>query len=298
MSATLQPPAAPADWHIVSLQLTAAERESRAGEAAALLGRAPVCLEPADRPEQAWLEFYFAEPLEAELAATVLRGRFPDCPCATRLCAARDWAARGRERFRRRTVGRLLIVPAWDADPLPADALVLRLEPGLSFGTGEHFTTRFCLERLEALIRPAAPPPAALLDVGCGSGILALAAARLGVPRVVAFDHDPLCVAQARAEARRNGLEPMLTIEPGDVLAPLPPGPFPIVCANLYSGLLEAVAPRLTAVGNGVLILSGLLESQAETVARAFQAQGAREVLRDGDGEWVGLVLRCPDHAS
>jgi len=209
-----------------------------------------------------------------------------------------DWAAAWREHFRPIAVGRaLLVAPPWET-PATTERVVLVIEPGRAFGTGHHGTTAGCLELLEALV--AGGPPARALDLGTGSGILAIAAARLGVADVLACDSDPDAVAAAVANATRNGVGARVHARLADA-ATLDTGPAPLVLANLLAAAHHALAGRyasLVAAG-GALVLGGLLDAEADGVAGALAAHGFRgEAARSLDG-WTSLALRhAPLHAG
>jgi ribosomal protein L11 methyltransferase len=209
-----------------------------------------------------------------------------------------DWAAAWREHFRPVAVGRaLLVTPPWET-PAASDRVVLAIEPGRAFGTGHHGTTAGCLELLEALV--AAERPARAIDLGTGSGILAIAAARLGVAEVVACDTDPDAIAAALTNAARNGVDGRVRAVMADA-ATLAAEPAPLVLANLLAAAHRALAPRyrqLVAVG-GALVLGGLLDAEADAVAAALAVHGfRREATRSLEG-WASLALRhAPLHAS
>jgi ribosomal protein L11 methyltransferase len=209
-----------------------------------------------------------------------------------------DWAAAWREHFRPVAVGkRLLIAPPWDT-PAPGDRLVLTIEPGRAFGTGHHGTTAGCLELLESIVTLEQPSRA--LDLGTGSGILAIAAARLGVAEVLACDSDPDAIAAAAANAAVNGVADRVRASMADV-ATLAAEPVPLVLANLLAAAHRAFAARyarLTSAG-GLLVAGGLLDAEADDVARALAAHGfRREAARSLEG-WTSLALRhAPLHAS
>lgn len=207
------------------------------------------------------------------------------------LCRVQDWTTFWRHHFRVLEVGqRLRIVPVWEQAP-DRKRLNLKMDPGLSFGTGDHFTTRFCLEALEAAC--IAIRPQSMLDAGTGSGILAIAAAKLGVPRIAAFDNDPVCVKQSRKNASLNRLHRgRIRFFEADVLEPGWERPAAdIVCANILTPILIQAAPSLWQATRQQLILTGIREPEGDVVAQAFAAQGAHEILRDGDGEWCGLAF-------
>lgn len=192
-----------------------------------------------------------------------------------------DWSERWKEFHRPLALGdRLAVRPPWEP-ALGADVEIV-IDPGQAFGTGAHATTRMCLELLLEL-----EPAGALLDLGCGSGVLAIAAARLGWGPVMAVDYDPLSVAATRANAAANGVE--LEVARRDLRSdPLPDAP--TVLANLLRPLLLEYARRLT-VPLRTLIASGLLVEEADEIAAAFAVHGLRERARRERGEWAALLL-------
>ena len=206
---------------------------------------------------------------------------------ATTAVEALDWTAVARSHHRPVAIGRRLVVaPPWDVPDAPGRE-VLVIEPGMAFGTGQHATTRGCLEAIEAAV--AAGGVTRALDVGTGSGILALALARLGVPRVVAIDADPQVLPVARENLGRNGAT-RVAVSVGTAAGV--EGRFDLVVANLLADLLvrEADALRARTGDDGRLIVSGLLESQAAAVLAAYPGWRATEDYRD-EG-WCTLVLR------
>ena len=209
-----------------------------------------------------------------------------------------DWAAAWREHFRPIAVGRgLLVAPPWEA-PATSNRVVVTIEPGRAFGTGQHGTTAGCLELLEGLV--AAERPARLIDVGTGSGILAIAAARLGVIDVLACDVDPDAVAATRANAARNGVAGQVRALVADA-ASLAAPPAPLVLANLLASAHRVLGPsyRRLVDDGGALVLGGLLEAEADDVVGVLGAHGfRREAARSLEG-WTSLVLRhAPLHPS
>jgi ribosomal protein L11 methyltransferase len=197
-----------------------------------------------------------------------------------------DWVARYREGFRAFEVAGFRIVPAWQA-PLAPDPRVLVVDPGRAFGTGTHQTTRLCLRALAEL---ASRPLRRVLDLGAGTGLLGIAAARLGAETVVAVDLDPEAVSSARRHAALNGVA--LGLVRGDGGRALRRGAFDLVLANLAAPLLidrcDEVA-SLVACG-GTAVLSGLLATEQREVAAAYAPFGRVEPRLDG--EWAALVLR------
>lgn len=201
---------------------------------------------------------------------------------------ADDWAERWRAWHRPVDVTsgarRLRVRPPWEA-PLGEDGVLeLVVDPGQAFGTGAHATTRLCLELLLGL----APGAGALADWGTGTGVLAIAARRLGWGPVVAVDNDPLSLEAAAHNARENGVD----IEVGRVDVRREPPPWaPTVCANLLRPLLLEVARNVERLPDR-LIVSGLLREESDEVAAAFAGRGLAEADRRSSGEWSALLLR------
>jgi len=198
----------------------------------------------------------------------------------------RDWTRAWMDRFEPMSFGRRLwIVPGGMPAPAAADAVIIHLDPGLAFGTGTHPTTALCLEWLDGWDGAGRT----VVDYGCGSGILGIAAALLGARRVVAVDNDPQALSATADNAARNGVGSRV-----EVLAPddyVPTG-HDLVLANILAGPLVELAPRLvtSAVPGGTLVLSGLLEEQVADVAPAYRGacREAGVAVRDG---WARLDL-------
>ena len=180
---------------------------------------------------------------------------------------------------------RLWIVPSWHDSPDPA-AVNLVLDPGMAFGTGSHPTTRLCLEWLEKNVTTGCT----LLDYGCGSGILAIAAARLGAARVAGVDIDPQAVEAARANAERNGVTALFA----DSAQPVA-GEYDLVVANILSNPLRVLAPAICAHvrSGGRLALSGILREQADEII-AIYAQWLPMQVADVREDWVCLAGTKP----
>ncbi|MDD3530033.1 MAG: 50S ribosomal protein L11 methyltransferase [Gallionellaceae bacterium] len=177
--------------------------------------------------------------------------------------AEQDWVRLTQSQFDPIPIsGRLWIVPSWHQAPDP-QAITIVLDPGLAFGTGSHPTTRLCLQWLEANLRGGET----VLDYGCGSGILAIAAARLGAARVVGVDIDPLAVQAARDNASSNGVACEFML-PGE----LADGLYDVVVANILTNPLKALMPLLAAHvrSGGTIVLSGILEAQAGEVMAIY----------------------------
>jgi ribosomal protein L11 methyltransferase len=217
-------------------------------------------------------------------------------PLQTRVIAEEDWANAWKRFFFPHRVGkRLVIVPSWRRRARGPDDLVIRLDPGMAFGTGLHPTTRMTLALLEEHVRPGDH----VLDFGCGSVILSIAAARLGAERVEALDVDAIAVEVARENARRNKVVRKIgirraTVEPG---VPVPGAPFDVVAANISAFVLKNAANGLyDAVKTGApAILSGILVSGADDVRATYEAAGWHYVETRTEGDWIAMVVRRPD---
>ncbi|MDF2074323.1 50S ribosomal protein L11 methyltransferase [Pseudomonas mendocina] len=195
-----------------------------------------------------------------------------------------DWERSWMDNFQPMRFGRRLwIVPSWHAAPEP-DAVNLLLDPGLAFGTGTHPTTALCLEWLDG--QPL--DSCCVLDFGCGSGILAIAALLLGAPQAVGTDIDPQALEASRDNASRNGIDPARF--PVYLPADLPQQPADVVVANILAGPLVSLAPQITALvkGGGRLALSGILAEQADEVRAAYAGAFDLDPTATKDG-WVRI---------
>jgi len=200
-----------------------------------------------------------------------------------------NWAESWKRHFKPLEIdGALLVKPSWSRRRPRKGQSAVVLDPGLSFGTGHHPTTAFCLRELAD--RCPHGQPQAFLDLGTGSGILAIAAAKLGYAPVRAIDLDPAAVRVARANARRNGVSRKIQIVCQDVAKlPLrPPQHYDLICANLLSTLLVSQRKRIVRQlkPGGSLILAGILKSEFNLVARNYSAMGLQLVVEKGEKEW------------
>lgn len=247
------------------------------------LNAEPACwLEPGE--DVARVDAYFESKAGARAAAARVEGS------TVERIGEESWTGFWKDHFHATPIGRRLqTVPAWE-DPPANGRIAIRIDPRLSFGTGSHFTTRFCLEALEASID--ALHPQSMVDAGAGSGILSIAAALLGVPDIEGFDFDPTSVERCHANAALNNLPPdRIRFLQLDIHDWRPSAPRDIVCANILSGILADCAQTLWNATARHLILSGIRLTEAEGIIARFTSLGARLLRHDTDQEWSGLLF-------
>jgi len=200
------------------------------------------------------------------------------------------WTENWRSHFVPIAMGRRLrIVPPWDESRDPERVTVV-INPGAAFGTGRHETTALCLEVIEETVVPGAR----VADIGCGSGVLGIAAAKLGAARVVASDIEAAAVEATRENAEANGVAERIFVT--ESATPPSSEVFDLVVANIYSDTLVALAEALTTcVGpSGTLVLSGIEASRSADVERAYVARGLQRTAIRTRGEWAALVFSRP----
>jgi len=200
-----------------------------------------------------------------------------------------DWRERWKAFFHTTRVGeRLVVRPSWETHDAREGDLVIVLDPGQAFGTGTHETTRLVMRELEARVSGGEH----VLDVGCGSGILGIAALKLGAARVVAVDVDPIAVRVTDENAEINGV----AIEASTTLIEDVPGRYPIVLANIRSPILIPMTESLVAhlTPGGVLVLSGLLAEEESEIRAVYDAHLRFDGVRR-DGDWIALAYRSEE---
>ncbi|MDD3276006.1 MAG: 50S ribosomal protein L11 methyltransferase [Kiritimatiellales bacterium] len=233
------------------------------------------------------LEIYFNDTIEAEIASRAME-HFPNFGKAIREYADEEWAESWKKHFKPMDIGQnLRVVPPWLSGE--TDRIELVINPGLSFGTGNHFTTRFCLEQLDRFVPQSGAKT--MLDIGTGSGVLAIAAVKLGVESALGVDFDPICVECSAENAEANGVADKTTFRQHDITHGWPDEKYDIVCANIYSTLLIDNASTLLRVAGKYLMLTGIREMELDGVADTFVQLGGKEIVRDSDNEWGGLVF-------
>jgi ribosomal protein L11 methyltransferase len=208
-----------------------------------------------------------------------------------------DWLAENRRSFKPIAIGRYFVHPTHYDGAVPANARVIMLDAATAFGSGEHETTRGCLSLLGRLGRRMRP--GRVLDLGCGSGILSIAAAKTWPCRVTAADIDPESVRVCSENVVRNGVAGRVMVTESDGLraaAIRRHGPYDVVLANILAGPLIRLAPALSrsVARPGLLILSGLLAEQVPGVLAAYRRQGLRPIARQRYGEWPSVLLQKP----
>jgi len=198
----------------------------------------------------------------------------------------RDWLEEWKQNWQPVEIGRFVIAPPWSNLGNTHDRIVIRIEPGMAFGTGTHETTRLCLQAIEKLFAGRA----SFLDVGAGTGILAIAAAKLSPQaRIEACDTDEMAVSIARENAEANGVLDQIEFRAGSIDDSTASAD--LVCANLTADVIVRLLPSLVSLTCGKLILSGILETQLELVQAALLACGVSEFEIEQDGEWVALIV-------
>lgn len=257
--------------------------------------------------KRAWLVGIFADEPEATKAWSVVTPLLAEAGVVLvgepvrRAMGDADWRDSYKAHFHAWQFGHLHWVPVWERETfkLPAGDAVLWLDPGLAFGTGNHETTRLCVERLVRLAETGKRKPESLrvIDAGCGSGILALSAVRLGYRDVVGFDNDPEAVRVSEENAALNDIAGRVRFFTGDLVSGFTDGAGDIVLANILGHVLIQFANELTraVAPGGTLILSGILAAEVEQVRAAF-AQVAPEWKQESRtmGEWSDVMLVRP----
>ena len=261
------------------------ERLEAAGALAVTLvdaGDAPVVEPPpaAEARPQAWSEACVSALFGLDANLDAARRAFAGTPTEVEFVAERDWSQTWRRFAPTRRFGPLVIAPVHV--PAPDAGVVMRLDPGLAFGTGAHPTTQLCLHWLAR--RSLAGK--SVLDYGCGSGVLGIAARLLGAGRVVAVDADPQALVATTANAARNRAS--IVVASGEAFSP---APFAVVLANILADALVDLAPRLVGclAEEGEIALCGILDDQAHRVAMAYARHGLRLQRRDGRDGWALL---------
>ena len=219
-------------------------------------------------------------------------GLRPIGPLTTRTVHESDWAEAWKDHFPVMRIGRRLVIrPTWREHNAAPDDVVLDLDPGMAFGTGLHPTTRLCLAATEDAADHGLLRDARVLDVGCGSGILAIAALKLGAASVLGVDTDPIAIEATTANAERNGIGARVAVRAGSL--PTLAGPFDVILANLIASVLIDLAPAIRAElrAGGTLIASGIFVDREAAVTAAFRDESLTVRRRTSEGDWIALEL-------
>jgi ribosomal protein L11 methyltransferase len=230
--------------------------------------------------------------LRSRLDALTLSEKLPRLSFAE--VSEQDWSEQWKQSFTVQRVGqRVVIAPSWEEYERQTGEIVVTLDPGQAFGTGEHQTTRLCLAAIERLIRPGD----AVVDVGTGSGILAIAAARLGAGSVVAIENDPKAVLVANENIERNGLAKFVTVVEGTLGSELlKEQTADLIVLNISSAIVRdsmADVARTLKPG-GFYVASGFIDETLPAVQRAAASAGMRMLGVDEEGEWRCIVASAP----
>ena len=251
--------------------------------------------------DEAWLRIFTEDEAAAHEILKQLERALPDwqelLASTPRLAVdsvrKQDWSECWKEHFHAfRASRRIVVKPSWeDFTPESADDILLELDPGMSFGTGYHGTTRACLEFMDELADELGP--VSFLEAGCGSGILSLAAVKLGFTPVVAFDHDPQAVMCARENLALAGAS-HVAVSTADVAAFAPEQPFAVVAANILAHILDRYAESIASfvAPAGHLLLAGILTEQYAGIKARYEALGFREQRTRTINEWTSGIYR------
>lgn len=305
-SASIPAASPPLRWWQISV-LAPADQADRIADALTPLLYGGVAMHPAIAPIEGTEDYRLPEnaptevtgylPMDADLLAkrsqlqTLVHDRWPTATITESELRDEDWSEGWKAHFKTLRVGNLLVHPAWRTPRLrPGDVEVV-LDPGMAFGTGDHPTTRACLRGVVRLLRPGMR----VFDLGTGSAILAIAAAKLGARAVLGVDIDELAVQAARDNVAVNGVADTVAIELGGADHPSVAafGPADLVLANLNSALHERLAAQIlpTVKPGGPVMASGVGSAGLEGVLAAYRAAGARRITVRNLGEWRALTI-------
>jgi ribosomal protein L11 methyltransferase len=255
----------------------------------------------ADKPSDVLVKCYVAEDIAGEVVASILRDiadakersegflPFGTLEDTKRLVDGDDWIDVWKKHFRPIHLGAIVVVPEWiDYTPAENEHVVL-LDSNMAFGTGEHETTSMCVELMQEYITPSS----VCIDVGCGSGILGISAIKLGAEKAYLTDIDPIAVESSLHNAKLNGVDTQTVVAHSNLLENTDVQG-DIMMANITGEVLKMLAPSIpkNLKKDGVLILSGIIESRLEMVKQAYEAVGMQVIFEKRKGDWFALVLK------
>lgn len=230
-------------------------------------------------------------PPEQDIAGVLrqVQAAVPEAVCETAPADPIDWSVHWRDKLHAHTLGRLTIAPTWLADQYePATTIVI--DPGMAFGTGDHPTTRGATRLMQDVVRPGL----VVADLGAGSAVLSIAAAKLGASRVFAIEYDGEAIANAEENVRRNGAEGVVHVFEGDATILLPlVAPVDAIVANIISSVLVELLPAMHAAlrQGGRAVLSGILLDERESMIEALGADGWRLEREDVEDVWWSITI-------
>ena len=254
-----------------------------------------------DKPTDVLVKCYVAEDLAGEYLPAILKDiyeakersegflNFGTLEDTKRTVDGDDWIDVWKKHFRPIHLGNIVVVPEWiEYAPAPHESVVL-LDSNMAFGTGEHETTSMCVELMQDYITPEST----CIDVGCGSGILGISAIKLGAKKAYLTDIDPIAVESSLHNAKLNGVDSQTVVAHSNLLEDTEVQG-DIMMANITGEVLKMLAPSIpkNLKKDGVLILSGIIESRLEMVKAAYEAVGMQVVFEKRKGEWFALVLK------
>ena len=254
-----------------------------------------------DKPSDVLVKCYIAEDVATEIVGNILRdidnaktlsdGAIPfgTLEDTKRQVDGDDWIDVWKKHFRPIHLGRIVVVPEWiEYTPAPEEEVVL-LDSNMAFGTGEHETTSMCVELMQEYITP----DSVCIDVGCGSGILGISAIKLGAKKAYLTDIDPIAVESSLHNSKLNGVDGKTVVALSNLLDDTDVKG-DVMMANITGEVLKMLAPSIpkNLAADGVLILSGIIESRLEMVKAAYEAVGLKVVFERRKGEWFALVLK------
>lgn len=204
-----------------------------------------------------------------------------------------DWAEAWKQYFKPERIGKIVIKPSWEEFIPSGNEVVIELDPGMAFGTGTHPTTRLCLKLLQEIITPQTK----MLDVGTGSGILALSGAKLGAAKVTAMDIDPVAVKVTLDNIKRNRMEGLIEVYESNLLNRRLDSKFNLVVANIISNAIIEISSQLKRVlePGGLFLASGIIEERYAEVLDSLIKQGFSHVKNVFEEGWVGLIVKAEE---
>lgn len=233
---------------------------------------------------------HFPPGSDLDAVCSALQASDPEATVETWAVPETDWSRAWRDGIRAHRLGRLTIAPPWLAHDLDAETAII-IDPGMAFGTGEHATTRGVVRLLQGVIREGD----SVADLGAGSAVLAIAAARLGARSVFAIELDPDAIPNAEFNVRANSVADRVVVLEGDAALFLPlVAPVRVVIANIISSVLASILPhiRQALTEGGVAILSGMLQEERERMLALFSAEGWAVEGEDSEDAWWSVSLR------